>query len=171
MYGAFARRRPAWLVAGLAAGLVLGAFLPHAPLHATATDRQENFAIATGPVDESLEAVFMLDFLSGTLKGYVISTATGKFTAYYETPVLNDLGVDASKNPKYLVVTGGANLRRTGQIQPSLSVCYVAELTSGKMAVYAIPWSRGQSNATQPIRSRFMLLDVVQFRTNAVRGS
>ena len=169
MFGSLARYRPAWLVVGLAAGLALGAVLPHAPLHATATDRQDNFAIATGPVDESLEAIFMLDFLSGTLKSYVISTVTGKFTAYYERPVLPDLGVDATKNPKYLVVTGGANLRRSGQIQPSLSVCYVAELTSGKMAVYAIPWSRGQANASQPIKSTFLLLDVVQFRTNVVR--
>ena len=39
---------PAWLAAGLAAGLLVGSLLPHTPLHAVATDRLENFAIATG---------------------------------------------------------------------------------------------------------------------------
>ncbi len=171
MSSALVHRRGVWLLAGLVVGLAAGALLPHAPLHAVATDRQENFAIATGPLDESVEAIFMLDFLSGTLKAYAINTVTGKFTGYFERTILNDLGIDASKNPKYLVVTGGANLRRSGSIQPSASVCYVAELTSGKMAAYAIPWSRGQSNATQPVRGTFLILDVVQFRTNVVRGS
>jgi hypothetical protein len=171
MSSALVNRRPVWLLSGLVVGLAAGALLPHAPLHAVATDRQENFAIATGPLDGDVEAIYMLDFLSGTLKGYAINTVTGKFTAYFERTILNDLGVDASKNPKYLVVTGGANRKRSGSIQPSVSVCYVAELTSGKLAAYAVPWSRGQSNAAQPVRGTFLLLDVAQFRTNAVRGS
>ena len=41
------------------------------------------------------------------------------------------------------MVTGMANLRRGGgtRLQPSTAMCYVAEVTSGKVAAYAIPWS------------------------------
>ena len=43
------------------------------------------FAIATGLVDDELEAVFILDFLTGSLKCAVLSTSTGKFTSAFET--------------------------------------------------------------------------------------
>ena len=46
-----------WLVAGIAIGVFCGGFVSHAPLHAVATDRQDNFALATVPVDDSQEAV------------------------------------------------------------------------------------------------------------------
>ena len=61
-----------WLVAvgiGLVAGLVLSGFWPHTPLYAVATDRIETFAMATGPVDDEVEAVYFLDFLTGDLAG------------------------------------------------------------------------------------------------------
>jgi hypothetical protein len=163
--------RIAWLVAGLIVGAVALLVVPHRPLDAVATDRQENFAIATGPVDEDIEAVYFLDFLTGSLKAAVLSTATGTFMSAYETNVLNDLGVEPDKQPKYLMVTGLANLRRTGgTFQPGLAVVYVAEVTSGKVAAYAIPYSRGQANVAKPVRGSLIKLDVIPFRTAAVRG-
>src|SRR5437016_2703648 len=100
-------RSPAvWVLLGLVAGLVAGALLPHAPLHAVATDHVDNFAIATGLVDDELEAIFFLDFLTGSLKCAVLSTSTGRFTNAFETSVLDDLGVKANQNPKFMIVTG-----------------------------------------------------------------
>ena len=46
-------------------GLVLTGFLPDTPLHAVSTDRTDTFAMATGPVDSEVEAVYFLDFLTG----------------------------------------------------------------------------------------------------------
>ena len=57
---------------GLALGLVLSGLWPHTPLHAVSTDRGETYAIATGPVDNEVEAVYFLDFLTGDLGAIVL---------------------------------------------------------------------------------------------------
>ncbi|MBI2826906.1 MAG: hypothetical protein HYX69_19700 [Planctomycetia bacterium] len=165
------RRPVVWLAAGVLIGIVAAGFWPHAQLHAVATDHTDNFTIATGPVDDELEAIFFLDFLTGTLKAAVISTSTGKFTALFETSVLNDLGITQGQNPRYLMITGVAGLRRSGAgLQPGTSVVYVAEVGSGKVAAYAIPWNRGQATAVQPFKGALYRLDVLQFRNTPVRG-
>ncbi|MEX2118937.1 MAG: hypothetical protein WD847_04940 [Pirellulales bacterium] len=170
MVEAFKRSRVAALVAGFVVGIVAAGLLPHRPLEAVATDRQENFAIATGWVDAEMEAVFFLDFLTGDLRAAVLSPINGKFNALYQTNILTALNVDVAKNPKYLMVTGQAQLRRGGgQIQPGASVVYVAELTGGKVAAYAVPWSKAASNSGQPVKGALVPLDSIQFRTAVVR--
>lgn len=163
--------RPAWLAAGVLLGLAASALWPAASMHAVATDRQDNFAICTGPVDDNFEAVYLLDFLTGNLTASVLSPVSYKFNAMFTANVNVDLGVDTSKNPKYVMVTGLANLRKGGggNVQPGASVLYVAELTSGKVAAYAIPWAKGaqQSNIAQS--NRMMLIDRRDFRTVVVR--
>lgn len=135
---------PVWLVLGLIAGVMIGQFWPNTPLHAVATDRVDNYAIATGPVDEDMEAVFFLDFLTGTLKAAVLSrdSRTPKFRAFYEANINADLArtitvlnagrggggtrkgrgtvamagmVQVPQSPSYLMVTGGVNIQATAQ--------------------------------------------------------
>ena len=131
-----------WLGIGLVAGLILGGFWPQTPLHAVATDRTETFAIATGYVDDGLEAVYFLDFLTGDLSAVVLGRQGRAFTAFFRYNVVADLGVDPAKNPKYMLVTGAADMRRgMGGSQYGTSVVYVAEVTTGKVAAYAVPWS------------------------------
>lgn len=142
MFHALKSSRVAWLGLGLVGGLILCGTWPQTPLHAVATDRAATFAMATGPVDEEIEAVYFLDFLTGDLNAVVLGRQGRAFTAFYHRNVLNDLGVDPSKNPKYLMATGVAGLRQGGaRLQPSVAVVYVAEVTTGKVAAYAIPWS------------------------------
>ena len=168
----FLVRSPAlWIVFAAMLGLLLGGFLPRAPLHAVATDHIDNFAIATGPLSDDLEGLFFLDFLTGSLKCAVLSRSTGKFMSAFETSVLDDIGVKATSNPKFMLVTGIADLRRTGgQMQPGNAVVYVAETTTGRVAAYAVPWTSGLATSVIPYKGRLMLLDVLQFRTAAVRG-
>ena len=150
---------------GLVIGLAIGGFFTSAPMHAVATDHSENFTIATGALDDELEGVFFLDFLTGSLKAAVLSTSTGRFTSMYETNVMNDLGVNAAQNPKFLMVTGTAGLRKTGaNVQPGNSVVYVTEITTGRVAAYAVPWTRGQATASTAVRGALYKLDVLQFR-------
>ncbi len=179
------------LMIGLAVGAVLGGLTigayvagsgssspilaenPFGPkfAHASATDRYENFAIATGQLDNDIEAVYFLDFLTGDLKAAALSLQTGKFNSFYEYNVLKDLEVDATKNPRYLMVTGVVNLRRQGgQLQPSTSVVYVAELTSGKVAAYMTPYLKQTINSGKTYQGEMVALDVRQFRTTAIRG-
>ncbi len=143
--------RLVWLGLGLAAGLLLAGFWPNTPLRAMATDRNETYAIATVPLDENIEAVCFLDFLTGNLGAAAVSKQTGVFNAFWGCNVNSDLEVDPAKNPRYLLVTGYADLRRGGS-GPSKGNIYVAEVISGKMAAYAIPWSSPMHNQGTPIR-------------------
>ncbi len=172
------QNRVLWLVTGL----VLGWFgirwmkpdqivLPLMPAHATATDRYENYAIATGPLDEEVEGVFILDFLTGDLKAAVLSSQLGRFNAYYQRNIIADMGIDPNKNPRYLMVTGVMNLRRGfGQTaRPAACVVYVAELTTGKIAAYGIPWTPQFHNAGVPVNGELIPLDITRFREAVVR--
>jgi hypothetical protein len=160
------QNRLVWLAFGLLAGLVIGGALPDTPLHAVATDRIETFAMATGPVDDDIEAVFFLDFLTGNLRAVVLGRQGKGFTAFYEyNAVFSDLGIDPNKTPKFMMVTGVANLRRGGgAVQPSRAIVYVAEVTSGKMAAYAIPWSSQMYATGRVIRQPLIPLAVTPFR-------
>ncbi len=169
MFHTLRHNRLAWLGIGLVGGLILGGFWPESPYHAVATDRFETFAMATGPVDEDIEAVYFLDFLTGDLRAVVLSKQGNVFHAFFTYNVINDLGVDPSKNPRYMMVTGVADLRRGGaRMQPSRAVVYVAEITSGRVAAYAIPWASSAHAANQQIGPMPLLrVAVTQFRTPA----
>lgn len=162
--------RYAWLVVGLAIGLVVGGFLPHAPLHAVATDRIDNFAIATGSVDGELEAIFFLDFLTGNLSAAVINPVLTTIGFVYSHNILQDLKVDMTKSPKFLMVTGSQEVRGPGG--PGLygtSVVYIAEANSGMVACYGLQYNRGQlNNASGQTRELFKLFSG-PFRQAAVR--
>jgi hypothetical protein len=173
MFQKLKESRGAWLAAGLAGGILLSSLMGdawHTPLHATATDRHENFALATGWMDDDVEAVYFLDFLTGTLRGYVLNVRAGQFTAYYEQNVMADLQVDPQKNPRFLIVTGGANiLRGPGGVGFGTNVIYVAEATSGNLAAYAVPWVPGAATRPAVGMSAMKLLQVIPLRGNVVR--
>jgi hypothetical protein len=70
------------------------------------------------------------------------------------------------------MISGMVNIRRgASQARPSLSVVYVAEANSGRVAAFNLPWSRQALNAGQRINAAINLLDVQKFRTAAVRPS
>lgn len=166
-----ARPSRTWsLTIGLTIGLIIGGIWPEAPLHAVATHGHDNFAIATGFVDEQIEALYFLDYLTGNLQAAVLNINNGQFAAYYEKNILQDLEIDAGKTPRYLMVTGTADLRRIpAQVRPAASVCYVTDATTGKVAAYTIPWIGGQRAVGANIQAELVLLSITQFRTAAVR--
>lgn len=173
MWQSWRKSRSAWLMVGVLAGVFCGSFLPgwpDTPLHAVATDRYDNFAIATGALDNDIEAVYFLDFLTGDLMGAALGIQSGKFIAFYKYNILGDFQVDASRNPRFLMVTGFANLvRGASRMRPANSVVYIAELTSGKVAAYSIPWDPNSHRRNQPVSGTFGLLDIQQFRNVAIR--
>lgn len=170
MFDATLRRRVCWVSGGLIVGLILGGVWPDSPAHAVATSQLDSFSVCTAPIDDDGEAVFFLDYLTGDLKGAALNPNNGKFTAFFATNVASGLGIDVTKNPRYLLVSGMANFRRAaGTQQFGSSVLYVAELTSGKVAAYGIPWSRAARNA--PVQAALAPLDVYQFRNVQVRSN
>ncbi len=106
------------------------------------------------------------------MRAAALSKQYGNFHAFYKYNVNADLGVDASKSPRYMLVTGVADLRHTAgrNVAPSKSICYVAEITSGMVAAYAIPWSPSLHMTGAPIRGTLYLLDKTRFRAATAPG-
>ncbi len=171
-----ANSRISWLVGGLAVGLIVGlnvsGWWPQVPVHAVATHGQDNFAIATGVLDENVEGIFVLDAITGDLKGAAMNIQTRRFNTWYEYNVSRDLQTAGSKNPRYRMVTGMTNIRQVvaaGQL--GRTVIYVAEATSGQMMAYGVPWVTGRHSSPVLLRERFIPLDRWQFRTTAIRDN
>lgn len=167
------KSRQAWLVSGIVLGLIVGlnvaGIWPQIPVQATATHGQDGFAIATGPLSGDVEAVYILDYLTGDLKGAVLNLQTGQFMTAYEYNVRDDLGDTNIKNPRYAMVTGVADLHRGGLGQMAQSVVYVAEFSSGKVAAYGVPWTIGRENMLQAFKGSFVRLNITKFRSVGVR--
>ena len=128
-----------WLTAGLLLGLGIAAMWPQRPLTAATSDRNEKFGMCTVYVAEGLEAVFVLDVLTGRLTGACLGKQGNMFVSFFEANVAVDLKVTSAK-PQYAMVPGLATIRAVPGTQPAASVIYVTELTSGKVGCYGIPF-------------------------------
>ncbi len=164
-------RRPGIWLSGLGTGLLVGIGMmigavvvtrhsasdTEVPLHlpaqlqATATSSASTFAIATGLISNSTEGVFFLDFLTGDLQ-CVVLYKNGLWGARFVANVFQDLDINATKKPNFLMVTGTwEGLRGAGGGQPGRSVVYVVDSTTGSFAVYGVPWNR-QAEATGTVQ-------------------
>jgi len=171
--GQFFQSRPACLGWGIVMGLVVGlnvqGIWPSVPLHATATHGLEKFAIATGLVDNSVEALYFLDYLTGDLRASVINPKTGKFNSFFSRNIAADFG-GAGRNTGYLLVTGSVDMPRgTAKFQFAQSIVYVADASTGQVAAYTIPWNSSLHAAGTAQYGEFQPLDVKAFRTAFVR--
>ena len=142
-------RRMVWLAAGLVAGLAIASVWPHEPAYAVTTDRDAKFAMTTCTVSvvavDPIEAIFVLDFLTGSLKGAVLNRQIGKFTAFYYRNLALDFKVDPKSEPHYVIVNGQAQLSGNAGLQFASSVLYIGELTSGKIVCYGFPWKESRT--------------------------
>jgi hypothetical protein len=164
-------KRAVLLSVGIVLGIVLTRLLPLAPLHASATDRQDTLAIATVEVEPGIEAVFMLDFLSGDMRAGILNPETHTFTATYFRNIVADLKVEIGKTPRYLMVTGGAYMRTKSNWRLAPCAVYVVELTSGKMAAYGFAYNSSfLSRPSMLPPMELLLMDVVPIRTTAIRA-
>ena len=110
-------------------------------------------AIATGPIGDGIEGLFVLDFITGYLRCQVLNSRTGGAGGIYEHNVAADLGVQQGKQPRYLMTTGAAEFRYQGggNVRPAGCVLYVADTNTGRYVAYMLPWNpaAAQYNATQ----------------------
>jgi hypothetical protein len=167
------RNQPAGIGAGIVIGLVIGLNIqglwPSVPLHASATHGLDKFAIATGLVDDRVEALYFLDYLTGDLRAAVINPKNGKFNSFFTRNIAADFG-GAGRTTGYLLVTGSADMPRgTANFQYAQSIVYVADATTGKVAAYTIPWNSSLHAAGKTQVGEFQPLDVQPFRTTFVR--
>ena len=169
------RMRDGWIGAALA--LVAVAFcivvsgrfgspeqLPR--VSAVTSQSDGSFAACTAPLDADIEGFFMLDFETGDLSGGVLGPTTPpRFAGSYKHNVLKDLGFKAgqAKNPKFLLVSGAADLQGNGNAQFASSVLYVTDSSTGTTVAYGIPWNAQQA-AAGPFVSELVPFDVARPR-------
>lgn len=159
------------LVVGAFVGLGLAPRRDLPKAFAITSQADESFAVCTAPIDmaNGIEGIFVLDFATGDLTGGVLNAGSGLFGTSYKWNVLGDLGFQPgqAKNPRFLLVAGSAELRpnpRIGRRQLAPSVIYVTDCTTGATAAYGIPWSPQQANASAPVLSEMVPLDVARPR-------
>ncbi len=161
------RRIPGWLwlTAGVVVGLGIAALWPHRPLTAATSDRNEKFGMCTVYVSENLEAVFVLDFLTGRLTGACLGKQGTGFVQFFAADPGTDLQVRPGAKAQYTMTPGLAQIRSRPGTQPAASVIYVAEMSTGKVGCYAIPFLL--PNAKNPVPAKLAPLDVYTFRDAA----
>ena len=181
-------RRPGIWLSGLGTGLLVGIGMmigavvvtrhsasdAEVPLHlpaqlqATATNSASTFAIATGRISDS-EGIFFLDFLTGDLQCAVLYK-NGLWGAKFVANVFQDLEIQATKKPHFLIVTGENEfVRGAGGGQPGGSVVYVVDSTTGSFAVYAVPWNRQAEATLTPQGGNLVVLQKGRARNLQIR--
>lgn len=194
-------RKHGWaagMAVGLLLGLMIGGLWPDTPLHAVATDRGENYAMCTGFVDDGLEAIYFVDFLTGTLRAAVLSNQSRGFQALYEANVNADLAsaiqlrngslaqtnlqrrrqglpplpeLQMPQSPEYLMVTGAIDMRRgaAARQQPPQAALYVAETSTGIVLTYLLFWDRNAHMADMRAGGPLTLWTGEQFTTALIQ--
>lgn len=125
-----------------AGAFVMGAaayFWPQPEIKAAVANGNDKFTMCTVPLSEvgEVEAVFVLNHLTGVITGGAIYIQTGKFGYRFLHNVAADFQTSVkTPEPKYAIVSGTANLRDTGGVQPAFGVIYVGELSSGAVIAY-----------------------------------
>jgi len=153
--------------AGRLAGLLcLGvalSLLPATALHAATASRNDSMAVATGPIDDATEGLFVLDFHTGELTCFVVypkGAGPRKIGGIFKANVLKDLGFDKDKKLNYLLVTGWTDFPPKGAaVRPAKCVAYVVDTNSGKVAAYGILWNPTAAAAGRPQTGPLILLD------------
>lgn len=191
------RRQSGWVLLGigLLIGLVLGGLWPRSPLHAAATDRAENLVMTTAVIDQGVEAVFVLDAMTGTLRGAAPGKKMG-FQSFWEYNVGPDIlafineynaglkagttrrggpaarpEIQVPQTPKYLLASGLADIPLTGaREKPAASLLYVTEANTGVGIAYMIPWSGPAHSAGQPYKAGLTRWGAAPFTSAVIRA-
>jgi len=136
--------------------------------------------MATGFVADGIEAVYYLDFLTGSLRAAVLSKSsqTRGFQAFFETNVHADMaaamassGLQMPQKPNYMMVTGVTDIRPAGGrgARPGAAALYVAESNTGFVLVYVVPWSPESHSANQLHSGKLVVWAGGQFSSAMIR--
>jgi hypothetical protein len=136
-----------------------------AVLHATASHGGTNVAIATGPVGDDAEGIFILDYLTGNLQCWVYYARFGQFGGKFETNIGAQLPLTKSANAEYLLVTGNmTSPQSSGNARLAPTICYVVDPKLGMFAGYTFPWNRSMESGGQIQKAPMICIGGDQFR-------
>ena len=154
-------KRGVWLVAGVLFGLAVATYWPAEHARAEAVDRTSKIALVSAQTTiGNSDAVFLLDFVTGRLIGAAYNTQAGTFNQRYIRNIAADFNV--TENAQYAIVPATVSIPQTGAGgSPALGGLYVAELTTGKIALYGFAYNEiGGQQGVMPM----VLVDGFEFR-------
>ena len=102
-------------------------------------------------VTDFVEGVFVLDFLTGQLRGSIMDPRTGKFSVLYARNIAADFQVNPNEPGTYAIVSGRTNLPSVRGASPAASSLYIAEANSGKVVCYSFPQGGGRAAGVLPL--------------------
>lgn len=113
-------------------------------LHASASSSGKTVSLATALVDDSNEALYILDHLNGNLQCWLINSRTNELGGVYRTNVLAALGGGKEGVDADLVMTTGLfEFNNRGAAIPAQSICYIADGNSGQAAAFGFTFNKG----------------------------
>jgi hypothetical protein len=130
-----------WLFLGLALGIIGTAlyFGSSKPALANTTDRYEDYIICTGPVTLNpvvpTDGIWVLDYRSGKLLGTVIDRMRGKLINWAEVDLVKEFNIQPKQNVHFMMTTG--------TVTQGQAALYIAETTTGRVAVYTMGTQNG----------------------------
>jgi hypothetical protein len=126
--------------------------------------------MATGPIDEEVEGLFTLDYLTGELQCFVINPRNYQWGGVFKANVVSDLGVQQGKKPNYVMVTGMANFQRGAAANaPAMCAVYVADANTGNFVAYGLSWNRTMARGMAPQAGALVKLGVGKARSLEIR--
>lgn len=108
-------------------------------LRADSAASGNNISLASGMVSRDIEALFVLDHMTGNLQCWMLNPNTGAIGGLFGTNVNNDLGVTKAGDADFVITTGRIDTSgrgREGNMRPGASLVYVADGNSGKVIGY-----------------------------------
>ncbi len=104
--------------------------------------RGKSLSMATGFVDNGVEALYGLDHLTGDLFCWVLNTRTGDVANRFRVSAGQALGITGEAD--YVLSTGLMNFvgASEGNVRPAQSVVYVGDGNSGKIVGFALMYNR-----------------------------
>lgn len=105
--------------------------------------RGQSMSLATGVIEGGVEALYGLDHLTGDLFCWILNPRTGAVSNTFRISAGAALGV--SGEPDYVLTTGLMDFSggADGGARPAMSVAYVGDGNSGKVAGFVLMYNRG----------------------------
>lgn len=123
--------------------------LPPMELMAGTAARTKSLSMATGLIDNNVEALFVLDHLTGNLQCWLLNTKTGNVGGIYRASAATDLAVAGkSGTPEYIMTTGNFFFRggTSGSNTPANSICYIGDANTGNVVGYSLTYNEQALN-------------------------
>lgn len=149
-----------------------GMLTPEMLLRASSAHGGKTLAMATGQIDDEVEGVFVLDFLTGDMYCWVVFSRNPQagYVGIFKQNIAADLPPEKGKDPDYVLVTGGIQaVKGSGANWPSNCVVYVGDSNTGNVAAYMISWNKTMASAGRPQIGPMVPIAVAKARPNIER--